>query len=179
MLRFYFGFFGALAAALPLASATGEELAKADPAPVITAQASQPSAAASPQNLYMVCAFYPKPGTCEDVYRRAMRDNSISAQAVRAEYAGYARYLNGAATLSEADRQFLKDSGIRVPQDLSPTNQGGLHNVINDPSLSDDAKRAAVNNFLSRAVEAEIYCGLNGCDAPARAEADANNPNGG
>ncbi|HEY2010871.1 MAG TPA: hypothetical protein VGH23_17920 [Rhizomicrobium sp.] len=154
-------------------------MAKADRAPVFTAQATQTGTAASPQDLYMVCAFYPKPGTCEDVYRRAMRDKSVSAEAVRAEYTGYARYLSGAATLSEADRQFLKDNGIRVPQDLSPANQAGLHNVINDASLSDDAKRAAVNNFLSRAVEAEIYCGLNGCDAPARAEVDANNPNGG
>ena len=179
MLRFHSCFFGLLATALPLASATGEELAKADPTPVITVQASPPSATASPQDLYMVCAFYPKPGTCEGVYRQAMRDNSISAQAVRAEYTGYARYLNGAETLSEADRQFLKDSGIRVPQDLSPANQAGLHNVINDPSLSGDARSAAVNNFLSRAVEAELYCGFNNCEVPARAEVGANNPNGG
>ena len=34
----------------------------------------------------MVCAFYPKPGACEEVYRQAMRDNSISAEAVGAEY---------------------------------------------------------------------------------------------
>ena len=179
MLRFYIGFFGALVTALPFTSAAAEELAKADSAPVITAQASEPNATATPQNLYMVCAFYPKPGACEDVYRHAMRDNSISAQAVRAEYAGYARYLNGAATLNEADRQFLKDSGIRAPQNLSPANQAGLHNVINDPSLSGDAKHAAVNNFLSRAVEAELYCGFNNCEVPARAQVGANNPGGG
>jgi hypothetical protein len=179
MLRFHSCFLGLVAAALPLASAAAEQLAKANPVPVITAQASQSGATASPQDLYMVCAFYPKPGTCEDVYQHAMRDNSISAQAVRAEYTGYARYLNGAETLSEADRQFLKDSGIRVPQDLSPANQAGLHNVINDSSLSGDAKRAAVNNFLSRAVEAELYCGFNNCEVRVRTEVDANNSNGG
>ena len=124
-------------------------LAKADPAPAITAQATESKSAASAQDLYLVCAFYPKPGTCEAVYRQAMHDNSISAEAVRDEYSGYARYLNGAAPLTEADRQFLRDNGIRVPEDLNPANQTGLHNVINDASLSVDAKRTAVNNFLS------------------------------
>jgi hypothetical protein len=179
MLHFHSCFLGLLATALPLASAAAEQLAKADPAPVITAQASQSGATNSPQDLYMVCAFYPKPGTCEDVYQRAMRDNSISAEAVRAEYTGYARYLNGAATLNDQDRQLLNDNGIRVPQDLSPTNQAGLHNVINDASLSSDAKRTAINNFVSRAVEAELYCGFNNCEVPARAQASANNSNGG
>lgn len=116
----------------------------------------------------MVCAFYPKPGTCEEIYRQAMRDNSISAESVRAEYIGYARYLGGAAALTETDRQFLKDNNIRVPEDLSPANQAGLHNVINDASLSAETKSAAINNFLSRAVEAELYCGFNSCDLPTR-----------
>jgi hypothetical protein len=173
MLRVHCCFLGALAAALALVPAVAEELAKADPAPAIAAQATESRPAASAQDLYLVCAFYPKPGTCEEVYREAMRDNSISAEAVRAEYTGYARYLEGAAALTETDRQFLKDNGIRVPKDLSIANQAGLHNVINDASLSADAKRAAVNNFLSRAVEAELYCGFNSCDTPTRKEAGA------
>jgi hypothetical protein len=164
MLRLHSYLFCALAAILSLAPAAAEELAKADLTPAITAQATQSKPAASAQYLYMVCAFYPKPGTCEDVYRQAMRDNSIGAEAVRAEYTGYARYLSGAAPLTEADRQFLKDNGIRIPEDLAPANQAGLHNVINGVWPSADAKRAAVNNFLSRAVEAELYCGLNRCD---------------
>ena len=181
MLRVHSCFLGALATALLLAPAAAEELAKADSAsaPAITAQATESKPAASAQDLYLVCAFYPKPGTCGEVYRQAMHDNSISAEAVRAEYTGYARYLNGAAPLTKADRQFLKDNGIRVSDDLSPENQTGLHNVINDVSLSADTKRAAVNNFLSRAVEAEIYCGLNGCDTPPGTRAGANNLNGG
>lgn len=113
----------------------------------------------------MVCAFYPKPGTCETVYQRAMKDTSITAQAVRAEYTGYARYLNGTGSLTDTDRQYLKDNGIMVPTDLSIVNQVGLHRVINDPSLTPDLRRAAVNNFLSRAVEAELYCGFNDCKA--------------
>jgi len=168
MLRVHSCILGALAAVLPVAPAVAVELAKADPAPAIIAQAAPTKAAASVQDLYMVCAFYPKPGTCDEVYRQAMRDNSISAQAVRAEYIGYARYLGGAAALTETDRQFLKDNGIRVPEDLSPANQAGLHNVINDASLNADNKRAAINNFLSRAVEAELYCGFNSCDIPTR-----------
>lgn len=113
----------------------------------------------------MVCAFYPKPGTCESVYQQAMKDTSISAQAVRAEYTGYARYLNGTGSLTDADRRYLKDNAVMVPADLSAANQSGLHNVINDPSLNPDARRAAVNNFLSRAVEAELFCSLNDCNS--------------
>jgi hypothetical protein len=92
-----------------------------------------------------------------------MKDTSISAQAVRAEYTGYARYLNGTGALTEADRQYLKNNTIIMPPGLSVTNQAGLHNVINDKSLSADARRAAVNNFLSRAVQAELYCTFNDC----------------
>jgi hypothetical protein len=179
MLRVHSYLIGALAAALSLAPAAAEELAKADPAPAIMAQATESKPAASAQDLYLVCAFYPKPGTCEEVYRQAMRDNSISAEAVRAEYAGYARYLNGAAPLTEADRRFLRDNGIRVTEDLNSANQAGLHNVINDASLSVDAKRTAVNNFLSRAVEAELYCGFNRCDTPTRERTGATELNGG
>jgi hypothetical protein len=112
----------------------------------------------------MLCAFYPKPGTCEAVYQKALKDNSITAEAVRAEYTGYARYLNGSSPLTDEDRQYLKETGILVPSDLSAVNQAGLHNVINDPAFTADARRAAVNNFLSRAVEAELYCGFNSCE---------------
>jgi len=111
----------------------------------------------------MVCAFYPKPGTCESVYRKAMRESAISAQAVRAEYTGYARYLTGSEILTDADRQYLRESGIAVPNDLNPINQGGLHNVINDQTLTAKEKPAAINNFLSRAVQAELYCRFNSC----------------
>jgi hypothetical protein len=143
------------ACTMSVQSLEAEELAKANPLPAGTS--------ASGQDLYMVCAFYPKPGTCEAIYQRAMKDTSITAEAVRAEYTGYARYLNGAASLTDADRQYLQDNGIMVPTDLSAVNQAGLHRVINDPSLTPDVKRGAVNNFLSRAVEAELYCGFNDC----------------
>ncbi len=130
-------------------------------------EANSTNQAKSTEDLYLLCSFYPKPGTCETVYQRAMRDKSISAQAVRAEYVGYARYLGGSGTLTEADRRYLRDNNIRVPGGLSAANQTALHNVINDPSLSPSARPAAVNNFLSRAVQAEIYCGLNSCaDTP-------------
>jgi hypothetical protein len=94
-----------------------------------------------------------------------MKDKGITAQAVRAEYTSYARYLSGTGSLTDADRQYLKDNGIMVPTDLSAVNQAGLHRVINDRSLTPDLKRGAVNNFLSRAVQAELYCGFNDCKA--------------
>lgn len=172
-MRVYSGTIGVLVMAILLAPPLAEELAKADTAPAVTAQVAQTKPATSVQDLYMICAFYPKPDTCETVYQQAMKDNSISAEAVRAEYTGYARYLTGAASLTETDRQFLKDNGIRVPEDLSPADQAGLHNVINDVSVNGNAKPTAVNNFLSRAVQAELYCGLNSCDGSATESAAA------
>jgi hypothetical protein len=156
------------ACALSVHSVEAEELAKTDSVPV-EAQPSAISAAQSApgKDLYMVCAFYAKPGTCETVYQQAMKDTSITAEAVRAEYTGYARYLNGAGSLTDADRQYLKDNDITVPPDLTAVNQAGLHNVINDPSLIPHVKRVAVNNFVSRAVEAELYCGFNNCKSAA------------
>jgi hypothetical protein len=162
MLREFFSI--ALAAGL-IAEAHAADLAKADPAPALTtASTSSQGESKSFQDFYLLCAFYPKPGICEDVYRHAMTDKDIKAQAVRAEYEGYARYLGNGQSLTDADRQYLRENQIRFPNDLSPADQGGLHNVINDPTLAKDAdaRRGAVNNFLSRAVEAQLYCGLGG-----------------
>jgi hypothetical protein len=120
------------------------------------------------EDLYLLCGFYPKPGACEKVYQRALKDTSIAAQAVRAEYLGYARYLTGRGSLTDADRQYLKDNGIWLPADLTGANQAGLHNVINDLSLDPASRRIAVNNFLSRAVQAELYCRFNSCEEGAK-----------
>jgi hypothetical protein len=165
------GFLSIAFAAGLMAKAHAADLAKADPASATTvgSPVSQ-SESKSLQDLYLLCAFYPKPGTCEDVYRHAMTDKDISAEAVRAEYQGYARYLGGGQLLTEADRQYLTENQIRLPGDLGQADQSGLHNVINDPALSRDAdaRRGAVNNFLSRAVEAQLYCGLGGrCNSGA------------
>jgi len=153
-----------------------DEISKATGSPTSAVTSAAGSSAASGRSLadlYMLCAFYPKPGTCEAVYQRAMKDNRISAEAVRAEYTGYARYLKGSAPLTEADRKYLQDTGIRAPNDLSTANQDGLHNVINDPGLTADQRRAAVNNFLSRAVEAELYCRFNSCEEDSSRTATA------
>ena len=115
---------------------------------------------------YLLCSFYPKPGTCESVYHKALNDSSIAAEAVRAEYMGYARYLKGTGKLTDADREYLKSNGITVPKDLNSTNQTGLHNVINDSNIAPEQKRASINNFLSRAVQAELYCRFNSCEEP-------------
>lgn len=157
----------ALLAGLAMAAvATSTQLSIAAGSLAIAVPSSATSSAGQDQpaeDLYMLCAFYPKRGTCEPVYRQALKDKSISAMAVRTEYTGYARYLNGSSPLTESDRQYLKDAGILVPNDLSAANRAGLHNVINDPALTADARRAAVNNFLGRAVEAELYCEFNNC----------------
>lgn len=121
--------------------------------------------------LYTACAFHPQGAECEPVYQRALKDSSPGAAAVRDAFTFYARYLkNSAARLSDADRQFLKANNIVLPMGLSVADQAGLHNVIHDPSLSNAARVDAVNNFLARAVQAELYCSFNSCDAkPAEA----------
>ncbi len=153
----------ALAMALSLAcgaAVQAQDLAKVDPA---RTPATLSSPAAPSQALYQLCTFYPKPGTCEMVYRRASRDGSVTAQAVKAEYNGYARYLHGRAGLTDADRRFLQANAIRLPAGLSPLDQAGLHNLLNQPGLDAQARRLAANNFLSRAVEARLYCDFNAC----------------
>jgi hypothetical protein len=133
------------------------------------AEATSPGSAVnetrSLEDLYLLCSFYPKQGTCESVYRQAMKDTGIAAQAVRAEYMGYVRYLGGSETLTESDRHYLKENQITVPNYLSTANQAGLHNVINDATLTKDAKPAAINNFVGRAVQAELYCQVNRCES--------------
>ena len=49
--------------------------------------------------------------------------------------------------------------------DLEPEDQAGLHAVISDPTLRSNANalQLAVNGFLGRAVQAELYCGFNTC----------------
>ncbi len=115
---------------------------------------------------YVFCSFRPQAPSCGPVYRQALQDQSPAAAAVKAAYDGYGRYVvNAKGALTADDRQFLAASAIRLP-DLTPQDQAGLHAVINDPALSKDAeaKRVAVNNFLSRAVQAELYCGFNSCN---------------
>ena len=142
--------------------------ARSDDVPASPNLIGNPAAAA--QDLYLLCAFYPKPGTCEEVYRRAMRDGGIGAEAVRAEYEGYVRYLGGNTSLTDTDREYLRQNGIRVPDDLAPADQAGLHNVINDPALDAGARALAVNNFLGRAIQAGLYCSFNSCGERAAGE---------
>jgi hypothetical protein len=118
-------------------------------------------------DLYSHCTFYPQAPVCEKVYQQALTDPSPGARSVQAAYLGYARYLKNAnGSLTDEDRQYLQRNFIDVPDGLSLQDIGGLHNVINDPALQNDpdARVAAVNNFINRAIEAELYCGLNSCE---------------
>lgn len=162
-----------LAGLAMVTSAMPARTADADQLPPISKTSMSSSTNKSALDLYLLCSFYPKPGTCESVYRKAMNDSSIAAEAVRAEYMGYARYLNGTGKLTDADREYLKSIGITVPKDLNSANQIGLHNVINDSKIAPENKRTSINNFLSRAVQAELYCAFNSCEGPDQ------NPNSG
>jgi hypothetical protein len=115
---------------------------------------------------YIQCSFRPQAESCERLWQSS-QDNPAAAS-VKAAYDGYGRYLRApAAALTDDDRRYLADNAIRLPDDLSSENLSGLHHVINDPALAGDekARRVAVNNFLTRAVEAELYCGFNSCGA--------------
>ena len=119
---------------------------------------------------YTPCVFYPQAKTCEAVYQQALKDTSPAAQSVRESYEKYGRYVKTPAPgLTPDDRKYLADNQIELPFDLNAENLGGLHNVINDPALANPQSReTAVQAFLSRAVQAELYCGLNAC-TPAMA----------
>jgi hypothetical protein len=121
----------------------------------------------NPTDQYIYCTFRPQAASCDAIYRLALRDPSPSAQSVKAAFEGYGRYVrNARGTLSEDDRGYLKTNGITLPPDLTAEDQAGLHAVINDSVLAKDAdaRRLAVNNFLSRAVQAELYCSFNSCN---------------
>ena len=125
------------------------------------------AAAQSPisSDAYIQCSFHPQAAPCERIYRQADKDDNPGAAAVKAAYEGYGRYVKAPSPgMNEADRQYLKDNQISLPEDLAPEDLYGLHNVINDPGLKDAAdRRRAVNNYINRAVESELYCGFNGC----------------
>jgi hypothetical protein len=119
---------------------------------------------------YVLCTLHPQSPLCASVYREALTQTGPIAGAVKNAYAGYAKYVEaGGAGLTDQDRQYLADNGMRVPADLAAADQAGLHNVIHDPALKTDrARKAAINNFLSRAVQAELYCSFNACPAENR-----------
>jgi len=118
---------------------------------------------------YTHCSFRPQDAECAEVHQAALKDQSTAATSVRDAFTYYARYLAmPPASLTDADRRFLKDNGIALPMDLDAANLSGLHHVIQDPALSGEALRAAVTNYLSRAVQAELYCAFNACTLPGR-----------
>lgn len=123
--------------------------------------------------LYTRCSFRPQGSGCAAAYQKALTETSPEAAAVRRAFHDYAHYLTPTGGgLTATDRRFLTDSAIALPQGLTREDLAGLHNVINDPALTTDktARKAAVNNFLSRAVEAELYCDLSSCkDSPGAA----------
>jgi hypothetical protein len=119
---------------------------------------------------YVLCSFRPQTPSCERVYQLALHDQSPSANSVAAAFEGYGRYVrNAIGPLTDEDRRYLAASDIRLP-DLTPEDQAGLHALLSDPALQKDAaaRRVAANNFISRAVQAELYCAFNSCNQSER-----------
>jgi hypothetical protein len=115
---------------------------------------------------YVRCSFYPQGKGWDQAYQQALHDVNPAAASVRDAFEHYARYLKpDTSGLTDNDKRYLVQNEIRTPFDLSAANLAGLHNVVNDPSLAGDptARRLAVNGFIARAVQAELYCGTSGC----------------
>jgi hypothetical protein len=128
-----------------------------------------PAANAQPPSpdTYVKCNFRPQGDDCESLWRKG-GNSDPAAESVKGAYLSYGRYLRApAAALTDEDRRYLIGNDIKLPDDLSSADLSGLHYVINDPALGKDeaAWRRAVNGFITRAVEAELYCGFNGCGA--------------
>ena len=137
----------------------------------LTAIAARAQSAPTPED-YTHCVFDPLAPTCESIYQQSLKDTSPYASAVKDAYNGYGRYMRlPFSGLTDQDRQFLKENNIDFPTDLTVADQGGLHNVINDPALQNNstARNTAVVGFISRATQVELYCALNTCEAQAQA----------
>ena len=115
-----------------------------------------------------LCAFRPQNAICQKIYQQALKSDDPTAQAVKAAYQAYGKYLRpGGQGLTQADRKYLADNQIDLPPDLEASDLAGLHNLLADTSLSGDGRRIAAINFLNRAVEAELFCHFNQCDPKA------------
>ena len=104
----------------------------------ICAGAMAPDALAQNANAdrYVLCTFRPQANVCGDVYKQALTDSSPGADAVKAAFDGYGRYVrNASGGLTDDDKRYLSENGIRLPPDLTPEDQAGLHTVLNDPAL--------------------------------------------
>jgi len=114
---------------------------------------------------FVRCTFYPQAQDCQAILTQATQDSDPRSQSVRNAYLGYAKYLRDAhGELTDEDRRFLQDHDIRLPSGLSTEDLAGLHNVIHDDQIRTIAERvSAVNNFIGRAVSAELYCAFNEC----------------
>jgi len=154
-----------LAAVLGIAALSAAGALAQTVAVVTPPTGTKPASGAVTKPLTYVCIFAPDPARCEPVYRQALKDSSPESISVREAYERYAKYLKDPHnTLSDADRKFIKANAIDMPDDLTPAQLSGLHNVINDRATGGaEDHKAAVVNFLLRAGEANIYCGLDNC----------------
>jgi len=69
----------------------------------------------------------------------------------------------GADALTNTDLQYLSDNRIRIPNEVSKVQIGGLHRVINEPKTQKDAvtREKEVNYYLDLVVEQTIHCAIN------------------
>ena len=127
---------------------------------------TSPAAASRQQNFR--CLLAPELRLCDAMFQRSLHDSAPASQSLHDTYERYARYLTGRHALTDADRQYLRTGQFDLPNDLTPEQTSGLHNVINDPALRKSAadRKSDVTNYLLRAEEANIYCGLQSCSNP-------------
>lgn len=69
----------------------------------------------------------------------------------------------GADSLTNSDLQYLSESQIRIPNEMSKIQIGGLHRLINDPKVQKDAanREKEVNYYLDLVAEQTIHCAIN------------------
>jgi hypothetical protein len=137
--------------------------------------AAQDGSAVAQEKLYDVRTFDPQAKGCDKVYQYALANPADpAASALKSTYEGYALYLQKTGTLlTNADYRFLKSNQNEVPDGIRAAQSGGLHNVINDPKLQNNpaTRIEAVYDFINHAVEANLYCAFNRCDAAASSQA--------
>ena len=111
------------------------------------------------------CAFRPQSESCQAIYQHSLGDPAPTAVSVKDAFENYGRYVRAAkGPLTDEDRRYLAANNIALPPDLNAEDAAGLHELIHENSQNGSvASIRAINGFISRAVQAELYCYFNTC----------------
>lgn len=98
---------------------------------------------------------------CASVAPDAVRAQDVDSPLTQQQFDDYEQ--GAAVGLGDSDLQYLADNQIRIPNELSPAQLGGLHRVVSDPKTQKDpaTRKMQVDYYLNLAVKQTIQCAIN------------------